>query len=362
MHKGEIIPPISFCRWCLGLILFGLVCYPSVAQAKADNQQKGIILLNDTAAALESSNPALSKEFTQLADEQEKEWEAQNAGKAKAPAALSVADRAQRIKLLKQAAGAVAPLYPMMARDLGRMADDTALAGITVGMSENDFWALYPKDHLRNFRHIGPDDWLTYNEPVDDPFDALITFHFNGDKLAAWKFNDRPEVVKEYLGEFCFYQPPSLTYYALQDVLERMPYKDFLSATRRERPMLFTEFYNEGTARFASSSEFIVNSEYPPCCQEGFTIVKLGMSLGLAKTKGPIEGVVAHEIAHRVLDTIRKGNANCDGERRANRLIIKWGFGKEFKEASRLFGQKKGDPAGCQEVPHLKKGKSVIKK
>ena len=42
---------------------------------------------------------------------------------------------------------------------------------------------------------------------------------------------------------------------------------------------------------------------------------------------------------------------NCNAERASNRLIKKWGFAKEFKEASDLFGQKKGDPAACQETP-----------
>ena len=60
--------------------------------------------------------------------------------------------------------------------------------------------------------------------------------------------------------------------------------------------------------------------------------------------------MVAHEMAHRVLEHIRKGNVNCDAERQSNALIKKWGFKKEFKEASGLFGQKKGDPAACQEV------------
>jgi len=163
--------------------------------------------------------------------------------------------------------------------------------------------------------------------------------------------HDRSETIKEYLGEFCFYQPPSLIYEAIWDVLQRMPYKDFLNVTNRQRPVLFTEFYDSGTARFASSSEFIVPEDAPPCCKEGFTLIKLGMALGLAKTPGPIEGVVAHELAHRVLDHIRKGNVNCDAERASNALIRKWGFKKEFKEASELFGQKKGDPAACQEAP-----------
>lgn len=226
------------------------------------------------------------------------------------------------------------------------------MPGVFEGMQEDDFLKVYPFNKVRNFRHEGANDWLTYNKPVDDPLHAVITFHFKDEKLLQWRMNDRLEVIKEYLGEFCFYQDPSLIYQAIKEVLRRMPYKDFLSSTDRQRPMLFTEFYVEGTARFASSTEFIVSKDDPPCCKEGFTLIKLGMSLGLAKTPEPIEGVVAHEIAHRVLDSIRKGNVNCDAERASNRLIKKWGFKKEFKEASQLFGQKKGDPPGCQE-PHL---------
>ena len=183
-------------------------------------------------------------------------------------------------------------------------------------------------------------------------FGLLLAVFLSFPVLAASGDNDRPRAIEKYLGEFCAFERSSTIYQAIENVLERMPSKDFLNVTDRRRPVIFTEFYDSGTARFASSSEFIVTEDDPPCCTQGFTIVKLGMSLGLAKTPGPIEGVVAHEIAHRVLDSIRKGNVNCDAERAANALIQKWGFRKEFKEASQLFGQKKGDPAGCQEVAH----------
>ena len=224
--------------------------------------------------------------------------------------------------------------------------------GVFVGMEEGAFLKIYPQNKLRNFRHAGSKDWLTYNVPINDPSHELITFYFQNEKLSLWRFNDRPEVIKEYLNEFCFYQDPDVIYRAIWDVLLRMPYKDFLNVTNRQRPIIFTEFYDSGTARFASSSEFILTKDDPPCCKEGFTIIKLGMGLGLSRIPGPIEGVIAHEIAHRVLDSIRKGNVNCDAERAANALIRKWGFKKEFKAASKLFGQKKGDPAACQEVSH----------
>jgi hypothetical protein len=163
--------------------------------------------------------------------------------------------------------------------------------------------------------------------------------------------DNRHKVIEQYLGEFCSFEASSTIYQAIENVLQRMPYKDFLYVTDRKRPVIFTEFYDSGTARFASSSEFMVLPGQAPCCQEGFTIVKLGLSLGLSKTKEPIEAVVAHELAHRVLEHIRKGNVNCDAERQSNALIKKWGFSQEFQEASRIFGQKKGDPAACQEAP-----------
>jgi hypothetical protein len=218
-----------------------------------------------------------------------------------------------------------------------------------VGMKKADFLKIYPKDQIRTFRIEGPDQWITYNEPLSKEVHHLVTFYFQGDQLAQWKLNDRSEVTKEYLSEFCSLQGFPIIYTAIKNVLEKMPYKDFLTVTDRNRPVIFTEFYDSGTARFASSQEFIVSKDDPPCCKEGFTLIKLGLSLGLAKTPEPVEGVVAHELAHRVLDHIRKGNINCDAERRSNRLIKEWGFTSEFKEASQLFGQRKGDPAGCQE-------------
>ena len=156
--------------------------------------------------------------------------------------------------------------------------------------------------------------------------------------------------MKQYLEEFCSIPESSIIYKSIEQVLLKMPEKDFVYVTNRRRPILFIDYYDSGTARFASSQEFLVSPKDPPCCQEGFTLIKLGQGLGLAKTTTAIEGVVAHEIAHRVLEHIKKGNVNCDAERASNRLIKQWGFTKEFEEAKKLFGTKKGDPAGCQEA------------
>src|ERR1700743_2884485 len=106
---------------------------------------------------------------------------------------------------------------------------DRPQRGVHVGMTEGDFLPFYPFRTARNFRHVGPEDWLTYEMPANATY-RLITFYFLNNKLNQWSFDDRPEVVKEYLAEFCFYQDPNLTYQALREVLTRMPYKDFLSA------------------------------------------------------------------------------------------------------------------------------------
>lgn len=223
--------------------------------------------------------------------------------------------------------------------------------GVYAGMNETRFLKFYPWDQVRSYRQEGLDRWVSFNEPFKGQTKDVVTFYFQNDKVNSWKVNDRPEIIKEYLREFSSLQGFPLIHTAISNVLFKMPYKDFLYVTNRKRPIILTEYYDSGTARFASSQEFIVFENDPPCCSEGFTLIKLGLGLGAAKTPEAIEGIVAHEIAHRVLEHIKKGNVNCDAERAANRLIKQWGFTKEFEEAKKLFGTRHGDPAGCQEAP-----------
>lgn len=165
----------------------------------------------------------------------------------------------------------------------------------------------------------------------------------------AWAGEDRAAAAEKYLEEFCSLQRFPVIYQAIKSVLEKMPREDFLKVTDRRRPAIFVEFYDTGTARFASSQEFIISKKEESCCEEGFTLVKLGLGLGKAETPGPIEGIIAHELAHRVLDHIRQGHTDCSAEREANALIKQWGFGEEFKQAGEMFGSMEGDPAACQE-------------
>ncbi len=221
--------------------------------------------------------------------------------------------------------------------------------GISVGISEQKLFKVYPFKTARTYRQEGKDQWVTFNEPARGVTLNLITFHLSQGVVESWAKDDRDEVITEYLGEFCSLQGFPKIYTAIKDVLKKIPYKDFLNVTSRRRPVIFVEVYDSGTARFASSQEMIISQQEPPCCQEGFTLMKLGLGLDGGKSSTEIEGVVAHELAHRVLDHIINGNVDCNAEREANALIKKWGFGEEFKAASAAFGQRKGDPVSCQE-------------
>jgi len=97
------------------------------SQTKGSAEQDQIILLNDSAAALEDSDPDLSKSLTVFADEKEKEWEDSNANKDQIPAPITDKEIPKiegQIKLLKAAALAIEPSYPLIAKGLNKMAKD----------------------------------------------------------------------------------------------------------------------------------------------------------------------------------------------------------------------------------------------
>jgi len=110
------------------VIILGF-CFISLStvcpQAKGDDDQTQIILLNDTAAALEDSNPELSKEITQIADEKENEWEKKNANKDVIPDPITDKTKLiiqNHINLLREASFAIKPTYPVIAKSLSQMA------------------------------------------------------------------------------------------------------------------------------------------------------------------------------------------------------------------------------------------------
>jgi hypothetical protein len=138
--------------------------------------------------------------------------------------------------------------------------------------------------------------------------------------------------------------------FAIREVMMRLPPEALITVMDRRRPVLFSEVYDVGTARFASSSEIIVTPRDKPCFQQGMTILKLSTALEDG-SQDAVMGIVAHELAHRVLDNVRRGHISCQAEREANRLIKSWGFTKEYEAASREYGQAKEGKgvASCQE-------------
>lgn len=161
----------------------------------------------------------------------------------------------------------------------------------------------------------------------------------------------RAKAVDAYLAEFSSSAfEGTLVGKAIRDVMMRLPPDALAIVMDRRRPVLFTENYDVGTARFASSAEIIVTEKDVPAFHEGMTIIKLSTALERGTPEAAM-GIVAHELAHRVLDHVRRGHVSCQAEREANHLIKSWGFVTEYEAASTEFGREKtGDNvASCQE-------------
>lgn len=229
--------------------------------------------------------------------------------------------------------------------------EDLFIKGVSVGMKEARFFKVFPKNTARTYRSNDKEQWITYGYPKGKSAEMLVTFQFREGILLGWQADDRKEVIREFLGEFCSqgieHGMPKI-FEAINDVLERISLKDFINVTDRDRPVMFTEYYDSGTARFANTAELFAAEEDAPAFRKGLTIIKLSSALNDADSATPIKGVLAHELAHRILEHAKKPRLSCDDEREANRLIKQWGFGEEFKQASKAFGRKEGEPSSCQ--------------
>ena len=173
-----------------------------------------------------------------------------------------------------------------------------------------------------------------------------------GSKVALSIPEQRAKAVDAYLDEFSTQSfKESKIGPAIRAVMMRMPADALKIMMNRRRPVLFVEVYSSGTARFASSSEVMVTAKDKLAFQEGMTLIRISDALAGGSSEA-IMGIVAHEIAHRVLDHIRQNHVSCQAEKEANRLIKSWGFTKEFEAASQEFGQAKEGQniAGCKET------------
>jgi len=243
-------------------------------------------------------------------------------------------------------------LWPASGRSAFALEKPRAPQGVSVGMAAEEFSKAYPQNKARTYRRDENGEWLTFDQRVEGASSGLVSFHVQDGKVVERKMNDRDELITEYLGEFCsqtFVRDLPKVSAAIRDVLLRIPFDALLTVTDRERPVIFTEFYDSGTARFANSSEMAVEPDDAPCCMKGFTLIKLSTGLDQAGAQSAIEGIVAHELAHRVLEHFRKGAGSCKAEREANALVKQWGFANEFADAKKLFGSHPGDSASCKE-------------
>jgi len=208
------------------------------------------------------------------------------------------------------------------------------------GMSRDAFLKIYPKSSARTYRTDKKEEWLTYDYSGKENV-HVVTFYFEDNQLKDWKFNDRKEVVKEYLGEYCsqgFIQHSPKIYAAIKNAFYGLPWDVFLSVTSRARPTLFTEYHYSGMGRFANSSEVYSFQDDAPSFMDGMTIIKLSTELELSDSVDAIEGIVLHEIAHRYLEHAKNKTELCRREKEANHLVKEWGFEKEFEEAKKKFG------------------------
>ncbi len=207
------------------------------------------------------------------------------------------------------------------------------LENVTVSMDRDTLFENYPKDSRRTYRKDADKEWITFDHVLDDGQKCTITFALKNDEITGWRLDDREEVVKEYLGEFCSQKIikdlPSL-YDAIRDVFVRLPQKAFLRLTARSHPVVFAEVYSEGNGSLANTSNIVMLDDDPPTFTKGLYVIKLKTDLDEYPVKA--KAIVAHELAHAYLG--HSGTHNSTNEEKiANTLVFHWGFQEELKEA-----------------------------
>ncbi len=238
---------------------------------------------------------------------------------------------------------------------------------VYVGMSQEHFEEFYPTEISRTYRKDGDEEWITYDYTYDfapglEFFERyrhraydMVTFYFVDELLLGWALNDRAEIVREYLSEYCsqaFIHYIPKMYEAISNCMNKIPIEVFYEITDRSRPVLFTEVHYKGMARFAATSNVISFEHDPPSFEKGFTLIKLSTELGDIGTVPAIEGVIYHELAHRFL--VHGGEHYIrEHERDANRLVEAWGFKEELDAAKEIFGATPHAVTDADEAPSL---------
>ncbi|HBR14395.1 MAG TPA: hypothetical protein DD723_02485 [Candidatus Omnitrophica bacterium] len=223
---------------------------------------------------------------------------------------------------------------------------------VSAGMPREEFLKSFPTDRARSLRRDGEEAWVTYTLRNEGRETGTVTFYFQKQKLLQWTIDDRDEVVREYMREFVsggIRHVFPKTAAALERVLRALPEDVFLLVTDRAHPVIFVDHYTTGIARYAGSDEFVFEPDDPPAFGQGFYLIKVGDAMNDVSDPQAIEGVLLHEIAHRVLNHLQAGVLSCEQEREANRLVKRWGFEKKFAAAKKHFGSKSKEDSPCHE-------------
>jgi len=229
-------------------------------------------------------------------------------------------------------------------------ASENRLTSIEIGTPKEVFLEYFPKVTARTYRKVDDKEWLTYDF-LQEESKLTITFYLLNDKISKWVFDDRAEIAAQYLSEFCsqsFIQHFTKVYDGIKNALMKIPYDIFLEITDRSKPMLFSETYSSGMSRYAGSSNIRTFPDDAPAFMDGLTIVKLSVEMNKARDVQAIEGVILHEIAHRVLKHSLVQVYSKEYERAANQQVIDWGYEKEFLKAKEQFGVHKKQDLNAQ--------------
>jgi len=222
-----------------------------------------------------------------------------------------------------------------------------------IGTPRDKLIEKFGEDNLRSYQITGDDSSITF-VVEGTALPTPVTFYLSQGFVSDFQINDREEMAKQYMSEFAsgniLHAYPKVRI-ALLNALQKLPLKMYLEITDRQRPIIFLDYYTEGIAKYAGSMEFRMRETDPPTFEDGFYIIRLGDKLNDTENPEAIEGVILHEIMHRVKEHLRNDTQQpCELEKEANQLLKELGFEKEFSLASAEFGSKKQGDSPCTDA------------
>jgi len=233
-----------------------------------------------------------------------------------------------------------------------------------IGISRSKLIKKFGEQNLRSYQTLEKETSMTF-VIKDGTAQSPVTFYLTNDVVKRWQVNDREEMAKQYMSEFAsgniLHNYPKVRT-ALLSALQKLPLDIYLTITDRRRPIIFLDYYTEGIAKYAGSMEFRMRETDPPTFEDGFYIIRLGDKLNGTENTEAIEGVILHEIMHRVLEHLRNDTEQpCEMEKQANQKLKDLGFEKEYSMAAAEFGSKVQGDSPCHDMMEAKKLEELLK-